>query len=338
MQSNCCINRLPNSKFSAYSLLAFRTKRHFIFSSTPKTNCIEFVQLLFKMDSTKTKLILFYFQICGFCHLTSLEKFSKKKSTELLIIWSYFHLIIISIVVVLAIYYSNQVFVTREMISAFTDVMQFALPVLSQYIIIIESLRTKYIKCRFWIRIQHMDKFLLNTTLQMKQISINKFIIKFTIILVTTTTIEILSAIRVNSDEVWSNNILISLYTSIVCRSQVLFCVFFIDTLKNRTNMIAIRLKEIQNSGKNRLIILRCCKKSYGMLWLSVEDINRAFGLRNWNGFFFKQMKIILKNSFQVGHFLQPSFHTLSVSVLVYIGRLQFDIFDQVHSHLKHSS
>lgn len=233
------------------------------------------------MDTIKIKLILFYFQICGFCHLTSLEEFNKKNSTYLLTAWSYFHLITLSITVLLATYYAHELFVMRDMISAFTDIMQFSLPVLSQYIIIIESLRTNYIKYRFWIRIQHIDKFLLNTTLQMKQISINKFIIKFAVILVTTIAIDLFTAIRVQSDLVWRNHILISLYTSIVCRSEVLFCVFFIDTLKYRVNMIAVRLREIRNSKKNRLNILRCCKKSYGMLWLSVEDINQAFGLIN---------------------------------------------------------
>lgn len=231
------------------------------------------------MDNIKTKVILFYFQICGFCHLTSLEKFNMKRSTQILITWSYCHLLALSIVVVFAIYYANRVFVMREMISAFTDIMQFALPVLSQYIIIIESLRTIYIKYRFWIRIQHMDKFLLSTTEHIKQMSINKFIIKFIVILVTTTSIEIFTAVRVKSDDVWHNHIVISMYTTLVCRSQVLFCVFFIDTLKCRTNMIAIRLRGIRNSEKNRINILRCCKKSYGILWLSIQDINEAFGL-----------------------------------------------------------
>ena len=284
MHCICCPKRFGDFKSYSQRLSSTVTNSsknwlHQIQFGFETYNYFLFTVFSYKMNKNlKTKLILWYFQLCGFCHLTSFEQFNKKKSTQLLTAWSYFHLLMISITVFVAIFYANQFFVMREMITALADITELLLPIFSQYIIIIESLRTNYIKYRFWIRVQHMDTFLLNTTMQMKEMSINKFIIKCALVLVITTSVEIFAAIRVRSDEVWCNHILLSLYASIVCRSEVLFCVFFIDTLKYRTNMIAMRLKGIRNAGKNRLNILRCCKKSYGMLWLCVEDINDAFG------------------------------------------------------------
>lgn len=230
------------------------------------------------MDNKKTKLILSYFQFCGISHLTSLVDFSKKKLTQFLIIWSFFHLFILSTIVLFLFIYSTHITVKRDTVGVFSIIMQFVLPVLSQYIIIIESLRTRYIKYRFWIRISHMDTFLLYTSSHMKQISIDNFLIKSIVILATTIAIDLFVVFRVRSDILWRNDIIISFYTWIVCRSEVLFCVFFIDTLRYRVDMITIRLKELTYSHKNRLNLLRCCKKSYQMLWLSLQDLNYAFG------------------------------------------------------------
>lgn len=231
------------------------------------------------MDNIKNKLLLLYFQICGFCHLTNLKDFSLNKCTRFLICWSYCHLLLLTTTVSVAIYCANWIFVMRDSISTVTDILQWMLPVLSQYVIIIESLCTHKIKCRFWHRIHYMDTFLLNTSLQMKQISINKFFIKCVAILIITLAVDILTVIHIHSDKVWRNHILISFYTFVVCRSQILFFVFFTDTLKYRTKMLTTRIKQIRINDKNRLNLLRCCKKSFDMLWLLTEDINQAFGL-----------------------------------------------------------
>lgn len=230
------------------------------------------------MDNLNTQILLSYFQFCGFCHLTSLEAFTKNKFMQFLYFWSYVHLIIISVLVYFTIYYAKQIFIMRDMISAVTDILKWMLPVFSHYVIIIESLRTNDIKYQFWLRIRYMDTFFLNTSAQMKCASTKKFLIKCTLILIITTAIDIFTLIRVRPYHDWQNHILATFYTFIICRSEVLFCVFFIDTLTYRTNMLTQRLNRMRTTNENQLISLRCCRKSFEMLWLSVEDINRAFG------------------------------------------------------------
>lgn len=247
------------------------------------------------MCTSKSGFLLFFFQICGFCHFTNFVRFPTKKSTRFLFIWSCFHLFALSSLVLFAIHYAKYIFMLREIITAFTDILQWTLPVLSQYIIIIESLCTVKIQYRFWTRIRYMDQFLLNTSAQLQDKSINSILIKCVALLASTTAVDLFILFRVKNDKTWRNDLLTSFYTLTICRSQILFYTFFIDTLKYRVQMIILRLKEMKYRLKNKTNLLRCCKKSFEIIWKSVEDINRAFGMSNFfeKLLFFPQFKKI---------------------------------------------
>lgn len=230
------------------------------------------------MNNLNTKILLSYFQLCGFCQLTSLEVFTKSRFTQLLYLWSYVHLITLSAVVFLTIYYARQIVIMKHVISAVTDILKMILPILSHYVILIESLRTNHIKYQFWHKIGYMDKFFLTTSTKMKHASTKKFLIKCSLILAVTTAIDLFTLIRVHPYHDWQNHIAATFYTFVICRSEMLFCVFFIDTLTNRTNILTQRLNQMRITNQNQLISIRCCRKAFEMLWLSVEDINQAFG------------------------------------------------------------
>lgn len=230
------------------------------------------------MEHFKLKLILSCFQICGFCHFTGLNQYTQKKSVQLMFVLNCFHLIVLSTIVALTIHYSDYIFVTNSIISLTADIVQSMLPVVSQYVMIIESLRTINIKDRFWARIRYIDLLLLGTTIQIKEKTINKYFIKCVALLVTITIIDVFVIIHIYSNKSWRYHFLISYYTFVMCRSMVLFCVLFIDTLKYRIIMLSKRLKEIQQGAKNKINLMRCCKRAYEMIWLCKEDINRSFG------------------------------------------------------------
>lgn len=232
-----------------------------------------------KMDSLKIKFILLYFQMCGLCYFSSLNAITPKRMKHFMLIWSCVHLLILSSIVTLAIYYGSYAFVIRDIITTAIDVLQWMLPVLSHYITIIESFRTRNVKDQFWARIRYIDKFLLFTSSSLKQKLINRYSLKLVVVLVSTMTVDLFVLIRVRSDEVWRNYIIVSLYTFLMCRSEVLFCVLFIETLRYQTDMVTIRLKEVRYTCKNQFNLLRCCKKAFEVIWLSVDDINRAFGI-----------------------------------------------------------
>lgn len=282
------------------------------------------------MDSLKIKFILSYFQVCGLCYFTNLNTITPKKMKHFMLVWSCVHLLILSSIVSIATYNANHAFVMSDMITTAIDVLQWMLPVISHYITIIESFRTRNIKDHFWAQIRYIDAFLLSTSLYLKQKLINRYCIKLVIVLVSTMAIDIFVLIRVRNDELWRNKIIVSLYTFLMCRSEVLFCVLFIETLRYRTDMLTARLKKVRYRCKNQFNLLRCCKKAFEVLWLSVDDINRAFGtsvdFKKIQFFFYNLFSSILINFFQDGLYSQLLHHLWLASVSVYIGLLSLEI------------
>lgn len=233
------------------------------------------------MNLRKSKLVLLYFQLCGICDFAHYVKLPSKNETAFFTIFALFHLSVLTTIVTLVIHYSEQIFMTNDMIITAIDILQWLLPVLSQYVSIIESLATTAIRRQFWTKLFYMDTHLLNTTPHHLNRSNNKFIIKAIFILISTTMIQIIVMIRIPSSEPWHNHMVITFYTYVVCRSEVLFCVYFIDMLKCRTNMLTVRLNQMADakSIKNPFNRLRCYKQSYALMWQSMEDINQAFGV-----------------------------------------------------------
>lgn len=195
-------------------------------------------------------------------------------------ICSFFQCIILSTIVTISIYYSKQIFITHGMISIATDILQWMFPVISLYVIFFESIRTRNIKFQFWRRIEHIDKCFLGTSPKLQQQSINIYIFECFALLMATAIIDLYLFIIVKSLPNWRNHILITVYIYSMCRLELLFCVLFIITLEYRMKMLQHRLKEIQSkTSRNRINVVRCCKKATELMWLCVQDINQSFGM-----------------------------------------------------------
>lgn len=228
----------------------------------------------------KSKIILLYFKLCGICHFSHYTQATPVRMKRWFLIWTLLHICVLTTIVVFTISHIDHIFIMSDMVSAFTDIIQWALPVLSQYITIVESLLTERLRHRFWQHILYMDTHLLNTSSRRLQCSLNRYIRKAIAMLVTTVSIEVFIIWRIALNSAWRRHFFVSLYTFIICRSQVLFCVYFIDMLKCRTAMMKDRLNEMQSAGKhvNALNMMRCYKQCYGMMWQCLQDINKAFG------------------------------------------------------------
>lgn len=231
------------------------------------------------MDNVKIKLILVYFQLCGFCHFTCLEQHIDKKTMCIIFILICVHSIILVSIISLAVIYFDSIFISHPLISDSLDILNSMLPIFSQFIIIIESIRNISRKDQFWARIRYIDRLLLETSNQIKQMANNIFVMKCALLFATLTIIDVFVFIHIASDVHWRNHILISYYTCVIYRSKVLFCVLFIDALKYRIIMLNKRLKDVQNGAQNQRNLMRCCKRAHEMLWLCVQDINRSFGM-----------------------------------------------------------
>lgn len=230
------------------------------------------------MDSARWLLV--YFQLCGICHLSNYVNPPTKWEQFYFKLWTIFHLLVLTTIVAFTIYYADGIFILDDLIESTIDFSQWLLPITSQYISIVESLYTNQTRRQFLLRLRYIDHHLLNMSAQQTNRTIAKFTKKFLAILLVAITTQIYVMISVASDPHWLNHLSFSLFTFIVCCSEVLFCVFFIDMVKDRTDILVDRMTEISNvSNKRRVLVqLRYYKKSYELLWQAMVDINQAFG------------------------------------------------------------
>lgn len=230
------------------------------------------------MDGLKVKIVLSYFRSCGYCPFTSLEKFDTQKSVRLMFICNFFQLTLISVIITLVVIYRDDIFLRLGMISIATDTLQWIFPVISHYVILIEPLFKRGINNQFWSRIRYIDLYLLGTTNQIKQQSINTYLCKLVALCLATLIIDLFIFFRITSYESWRNRIFATFYTFFMCRAKILFFVLFVDGLTCRTKMLTKRLKDI-HGAKNKINLLRCCKRASELMWLCVEHVNDSFGM-----------------------------------------------------------
>lgn len=232
------------------------------------------------MENRKLKSIFSFFQTCGYCHFTCYDETIDKKSERYMLICSFIQFLIFSTIVGITIFYSKQIFITHGMISIATDILQWMFPVISLYVIFFESILTRNTKFRFWRRIEKIDRCFLGTSQKLQQRLINIYIFKCIALTVSTAAIDLYLFIAVQRIQNWRNHILVTVYMYAMCRSELLFCVLFVITLEYRFKMLTHRLKEIQSkTSKNRINVVRCCKKASETMWLCVQDINQSFGM-----------------------------------------------------------
>lgn len=232
------------------------------------------------MEIRKLKIIFLFFQTCGYCHFTCYDEKIDKTSERLMFICNFIQFIIFSSIVGITMYYSKQIFITHGMISIATDILQWMFPVISLYVIFFESILTRNTKFQFWRRIEHIDRCFLGTSQKLQHRLINIYIFKCAALTLATAVIDLYLFLVVQKIQNWRNHILVTVYMYAMCRLELLFCVLFVITLEYRFKMMRYRLKEIQSkTSRNRVNVVRCCKKASETMWLCVQDINQSFGM-----------------------------------------------------------
>lgn len=248
------------------------------FTRKPKIS-FWFVLHSIKMFARKSSLdvIFYYFQFCGICHFApSLRTMSKSKQ-NICIGFACLHLIVLSSILSATIYFANDIFLTVDSVTYSTDVLHFFLPVLSQFVAIIESIKKREIRHRIWKRMILIDKILLQTSSEHIVRRTNRFLLKGFLLQFTATLIELLIVFNVEGFRY--RHIVITIYTYFMNRSQVLFCILFVDMLKCRLDMLILRLERMRfNLESTNVLKMRRYKKAYGMIWLSLEDLNQSSG------------------------------------------------------------
>lgn len=231
------------------------------------------------MESRKLKFIFLFFQHLGYCHFNSCDKIINKNIERFMFFCCFFQSLILTTIVSITIHYSKHIFITHGIISIATDILQWMFPVITLYMIFFESIRTRNYKFQFWKRVAYIDSCFLGTSPKLHQRTINLYIFKFFALVTATIAIDVYLFIVVKSLPNWRNHILVTFYIYAMCRFQLLFCVLFVMTLECRFKMLSYRLKEVQSlTSRNRINVVRSCKKASATMWLCVQDINQSFG------------------------------------------------------------
>lgn len=229
--------------------------------------------------------IIAFFQVVGISQpLTKITPLFE----YILIGWAFVNMMILTVIGITVTYYSKHVFFDNDAIGALTDIIQLAAPFLAQYIIIIESMLTKRMRVTIWQTFAKIDGSLLSIKMNinvLRKMGLKRYLIKAiaTQLICMATEIRIMTYIGPNRE--WSYHWYASIYTFVVCRSQHLFYIFFIEMLKMRmecvnaelTNLNKIRFnkKYSDNVKCKRLAIL---KNVHSSLWHCSVMINKSFG------------------------------------------------------------
>lgn len=237
-----------------------------------------------------TSLIMGYFKFCALCF------YSESKVAEyLLTIWGIIHIAIIAGISVVVMLYYKSVFYVNDAIGAMTDILQWAVPAISHFTIIVEAMSKRTLGMSIWRKFKEIENSLstFNPTIyQQKQRAIQSSFIKIFVTQAICLFFEIFIISSIKNNVEWRNHWYASLFSFVATRSVHFFFIFTVDKMKYAMKLINSELTKIRISHKfrhlkvfkgdsrhKRLVIL---KKCYSQLWEISCNVEKYFG---WSQF-----------------------------------------------------
>lgn len=229
------------------------------------------------MATIGTSTILRCFQLFG---IYTFVQSSSKFVHILELLWSFSHICLLTSVVIVTIYNARGIFYMGDLVTALADIIQWAIPITAHFVIIIESLLTRSKRQRFWELLHYVDTKLLTLSPDNVAKTIQVFAIKTFLCHGLALVIEVTIILRIETNKEWRRQWFASIYSMVVCRSQVLLYVFFVDMLSCR--MCAIK-NDFHHMARFRQSAItsekfRQLKESLNVIWICLQELNKAFG------------------------------------------------------------
>lgn len=235
-------------------------------------------------------ITLGYFQFCALCF------YSKSKILEyFLIFWGFVNIaMLLTISIVISVYYKD-VFYINDAVGSMTDIMQLAVPIITHFVIIIESIRKRNMGMEILRQFENIEDALstFNPSIsELKRCSIRNYFIKIAITQGVCLFLEIYIISSIKNNREWLNHWYASLFSFSATRSEHLYFTLTVDSMKNVMNSINLELKNIKNGHKFRKLIVSkgdsrhrriiTLKKCYNKLWEISCIVEKRFG---WSQF-----------------------------------------------------
>lgn len=229
--------------------------------------------------------VMFYFQFFGMFNLSIHRDPGRER---LLFYWTWIHLAGLATLTFIIIHFAGKIFFIVDTLGTVADVIQVAAPLLTHYIIIVESLCTRRIRLKILDRMAEVDKLYPSLIIaRAKQIQIRRYFNKLVVTQALCIFFELCIMHGISGNELWTRHWYVSIYVFNICRSQHLFYVYYVDLVKCRLDVVAGELKNVGSLLHSDDVCvstvklygqIKQAKKAYSSIWEMVQFIEMAFG------------------------------------------------------------
>uniref|UniRef100_A0A240SYT7 Gustatory receptor n=1 Tax=Phlebotomus papatasi TaxID=29031 RepID=A0A240SYT7_PHLPP len=231
---------------------------------------------------TKSCPILFFFQILALFLITvNVTRFREK----LLIFLTIFYTTIAIFTLIIALVYKEMIFDVRTTLGAILDIIQLAIPVATQILTLIESVRKRETLRKIWEKIIKISNLLHEIPQNPNELFneiYKKFFWKFFTFNGGATFIEMLILIRLREDYPWLRHRSAAFLPSLISRSLIFLYILHVDILGGVSREISEILRRISNENRIYPSDRRCvkiCWKIVNELWLCEQFLRKTFAL-----------------------------------------------------------
>lgn len=233
-----------------------------------------------------TSVTLLFFKFFG---LHNLAVKRGRLHERFLIFWTWMQFVFLIGLSIGVIYYANRIVFIVDTLGTSADVIQIIAPFLTHYIIIAESLLTRQIRYQIVYQLEEVDKlFPRPLVLIAEQVHSQRYFRKLWMAQTLSLLFECLIINGISAIELWSRHWRISIFVVIVCRSQHLFYVYHVDSVKSRLKLIINELNSVctiirsgDATGAPLYSVydrIQRSKYAYNRIWEMVQCIETAFG------------------------------------------------------------
>ncbi len=236
-------------------------------------------------------LIMGYFKFFALCC------YSQSKIMEyFLIFWAIVHVAMLSAISIVITVYYKDVFYVDDTVGAMTDILQLAVPLVSHFVIIVETILKRSQGVDVLRKLREIENSLatFNANVpELKRRSTWNYFIKISITQSICFLFEIYIICSIKNNREWLNHWYASLFSFAATRSEHFYFTLTVDSMKHELNLINLELQNIRNGHKfsqlkifkgdsrhRRIVTL---KKCYNTLWEISFIVEKRFG---WSQFF----------------------------------------------------
>lgn len=233
--------------------------------------------------------ILAFYQLCGMLLITFPRKSQIEKFLKCLGI---FHLLFLFVSLAISLYYFDYLFDARNPLGLFMDVIQLAIPIGTNFVILLQSISSRELHRKIWQLYVNLENILRTHDILIEQ-KLRRFLVRYILKLIILVSIGcgvelVIIGIISETSEGWRRQRVLALVPFLghrLCQLMLMFYIelyreFFEIIIEETNNAVSLSRDTLQKPVKQFILYrkCKCLKNSLNTLWLIIKYINKSFG------------------------------------------------------------